>query len=110
VFKGLRHLFFTRNGCYLIIFDMRTMASSAEGADRERALKSLLAWILNASLHARGAPMFLVGTHKDKISSPADHEAMSNLLRDKFWSSPVWSSVQAFKDYLGVNEFQKLGQ
>jgi GTPase SAR1 family protein len=100
VFKGLRHLFFTRNGCYLIIFDMRTMASSAEGADRERALKSLLAWILNASLHARGAPMFLVGTHKDKISSPAEHQDISDEIKRRFDANVLSSILHNREDQL----------
>jgi GTPase SAR1 family protein len=107
VFYSLHHLYLTRYCLYLVVFSMEWLSSSASEATKQQCIKFLSFWLNSIFHHARAppgyksgriAPIMLVGTHKDKISSPADHEVISKLLHDKFASSPVWSSVLAFKE------------
>lgn len=39
------------------------------------------------------APIAIIGTRKDKISSPADHQRISTILYDHFSSSLAWANV-----------------
>lgn len=71
-------------------------------SSRDRSLSFLSFWLSSIYLHAKApdgsvAPIFLVGTHKDTISSPADHEAISLLIYEKFKTSPAFGSVVPFK-------------
>ena len=56
-------------------------------------------WFKSVALHARDpkdgslAPVFLVGTHKDKVPDPSDHEHISKILHEKFGH---WPSLQRF--------------
>jgi hypothetical protein len=57
-------------------------------------------WFKSVSLHARDpddgslAPVFLVGTHKDMVPDPRDHEAISQMLYKRFKNRP---SLQPFE-------------
>jgi len=97
---------------YLLVFNMEWLAaprSSSGGgcrldssSSRDRSLRFLSFWLSSIYLHAKApdgsvAPIFLVGTHKDAISSPADHEAISLLIYEKFKTSPAFGSVVPFK-------------
>ena len=39
------------------------------------------------------APILIIGTHKDKVPYPEQHEAISKLLDDLFQAHPAWSRV-----------------
>ena len=54
-------------------------------------LQSVWAYTSGATTHA--APIFLVGTHKDMLPSPAHHEEISKLLFKEFSDSPAWATV-----------------
>jgi GTPase SAR1 family protein len=106
-FYSLHHLYLTRYAVYLVVFNMEWLAPSADIATKQRCIKFLSFWLNSIFLHARApvgyksgriAPILLIGSHKDKVRSPADHEAISTLLYDRFGSSPVWSSVVEFSE------------
>ncbi len=112
-FYSLHHLYLTRHAVYLLVFNMEWLvgprsleqsAGAGSASKRESSLSFLSFWLNSIYLHAKSpdgsvAPIFLVGTHKDIVSSPADHEAVSVLIYDKFKSSPAFSSsVLPFKN------------
>jgi hypothetical protein len=41
-------------------------------------------------------PIILVGSHKDLVSSPKEHERISKMLCDTCKAAPAWSSVEHF--------------
>lgn len=49
------------------------------------------------------APIALIGTRKDKISNPADHQRISTILYDHFSSSLAWPSVIENDTAVGAN-------
>jgi hypothetical protein len=110
-FYSLHHLYLTRHGVYLLVFNMEWLVghrafgnttSSDGGSKRDSSLGYLSFWLNSIYLHAKSpdgsvAPVLLIGTHKDLISSPADHEAISACIYDKFKTSPAFGSVVPFK-------------
>jgi hypothetical protein len=71
-------------------------------------LDFLAFWLDSIALHGVDpkeeppvAPILLVGTHKDRVKSPAEHENISKLLYDKFKHKPAWSSVELFEKATG---------
>ena len=58
VFYSLHHLFLTKNGVYLLIFDLRQVLDS----DAENAFAYLSFWLNVVWLHAPNTPVLLVGT------------------------------------------------
>jgi hypothetical protein len=80
----------------------RTSAGGGCSSAHDRSLSFLSFWLNSIYLHAKSpdgsvAPIFLVGTHKDAINSPTDHEAISLLIYEKFKTSPAFGSVVPFK-------------
>ena len=95
VFNIIHHLFLTRYGVYLIVFDMQLIL----GADREKCLAYLRFWIYSVFMHTHRrkadgtfdmAKIALVGTHKDIVVSSADHAEISFILDSAFDSNPAW--------------------
>ena len=82
VFYALHHVFLSRYGVYLTVFDMRKLSQSATADTRDEALAFLRHWLHSISLHAPAAPVFLLGTHKDTIKTLAEHRSIDALLRD----------------------------
>ena len=75
VFLSLHHLFLTRFGVYVVVFDMTLLAGgrlsggTAEGA---KAMRTIRFWLSTIAVHSQRqgeaggtAPIVLVGTHKD---------------------------------------------
>jgi GTPase SAR1 family protein len=73
VFYALHHLYLTRYGVYLCIFDMRAMTSSDEKV-RAESMNYTNFWLRSIQMHAPGAPVFLIGTFKDVVPSLEKHE------------------------------------
>jgi GTPase SAR1 family protein len=111
-FYSLHHLYLSRHGVYLLVFNMewlvgpRASVQKAHGLDGSSTCDSSLSflsfWLNSIYLHAKSpdgsvAPIFLIGTHKDVIRSPADHESISVLIYEKFKTSPAFGSVVPFK-------------
>ena len=104
VFYILYHLFLTVFGTYVLTFSMDRLAPSALASEREQTLAMIRYWLDNIALHTgtgheeHNAPLFLVGTHKDKVPEPRDHEAISQLLWANFSQHVQWPYVVALKE------------
>ncbi|CAE7272488.1 roco5 [Symbiodinium sp. CCMP2592] len=81
VFHNLHHLFLSRCSVYLVVFKMPHLLRSDESCDR--AIAMLRYWLNSLAMHARGAPVLLVGTHKDDVPQSGDHRKISKILWDK---------------------------
>ena len=75
IFYHFQRLYLTRYGVYLLCFDMSKIIL-------DKQLSYLRFWLKSIEVHASGAPVLLVGTHKDAVSSPADHQLINELLQD----------------------------
>eukprot|EP00924_Labyrinthula_sp_SR-Ha-C_P016531 snap_masked-scaffold_6-processed-gene-6.35-mRNA-1 protein AED:0.46 eAED:0.46 QI:0/-1/0/1/-1/1/1/0/869 len=62
VFYSLHHLFMTEYGCYLIIFNAENILNDVDGSQSSQ-IAFLKFWLNSKKLHARSAPLILVGTH-----------------------------------------------
>ena len=98
IFNVIHHLFLTEYGVYVLCFNMEWMSTENE-VDRERCLKYLRHWIDNIYMHTcdaktqKCAPFVLVGTHKDRVSSPKEHHDVDAILHQTFNQSPAWHSL-----------------
>ena len=99
VFNIMHHLFITPNSVYLIVFNMEWLKPSASELVRNKALSYLRFWINSVIVHTFNsttrttATILFVGTHKDKVPSIADHEAISNTLFELVTACPVSPDV-----------------
>lgn len=75
VFHNLHHLFLSRYSVYLVVFKMPHMLK-----DPQRAAEMIRYWLNSLALHAKGAPILLVGTHKDQVKSSEEHQQISDVL------------------------------
>ena len=90
VFYTLHHIFLTRCGVYLCVFDMQEF--QVEGAKALR-LKYLEFWLSSIRIHANGAPVLLVGTHKDIVSDAREIMAIDNEVRRTFIDKGLLTNV-----------------
>lgn len=77
VFYTLHHLFLTKYGVYLIVFDQLKILSQEEGPT-----KFLKFWLNSIKFHAKEAPILMVGTFLDKLENPKDVEKVDKIIRD----------------------------
>lgn len=90
VFYSVHHLFLTRNGAYLIVFNMaRLLATNS----RLETLNYLTFWLNSVHAHADGAIVILVGTHADIVSTLQQHQEISAIIDTTFASSPALNNV-----------------
>ena len=86
VFNIIHNLFFTSFGVYVVVFQMVDILDDKK---MDQSLNELSFWINSVVMHTlnckagKTAPVFLVGTHKDIVSSPSEHERISNLIYDR---------------------------
>mmetsp|Transcript_5464 Transcript_5464/g.7228 ORF Transcript_5464/g.7228 Transcript_5464/m.7228 type:complete len:623 (+) Transcript_5464:1359-3227(+) len=66
VFYTMHHIFLTKTGIYVLVFDMRELL---ELVTREEAKKYLRFWLRSINMHAPQAPLLLVGTFCAEIQS-----------------------------------------
>lgn len=88
---------------YLLVFNMKWLSLTAKPKETEECLNELQGWLTSIRVHARSkddtkpVPILLIGTHKDEVRSPAEHERISDLLYNTFRSTAVWrTSVEMF--------------
>jgi GTPase SAR1 family protein len=98
VFNVIHPFFLTRFGVYVVTFNMEWLSSTADPAIREECVRYLSFWLNSVLIHTQNekgevAPIFLVGTRKDLITSPAEHQQISTFLYNAFCNSLVWSYV-----------------
>ena len=97
-FYMLLHLYMSRYCVYPVLFNMEWLLPGAP--EHETCLNFLAFWLGAISMHAVDpsdnsiAPILLLGTHKDKVPHPEQHEAISRLLDEKFQDHPAWATVQ----------------
>ncbi|KAK3271791.1 hypothetical protein CYMTET_19881, partial [Cymbomonas tetramitiformis] len=75
LFDALHQVFLSQQGVYLLVFSM-----SALQADAESVLQRLRFWLDSLRLHARSAPLLLVGTHGDRVQDPEARRELSSVL------------------------------
>jgi len=97
VFDVLHHLFLTQHGVYVLCFNCEWLREGAPPADTKRCIKFLRSWLHSIVLHTYDAenktcaPVVLVGTHCDIVSSPEEHEKISFKLNEELNKSLAWS-------------------
>ena len=62
VFYSLHHLFLTRYGVYLLVFNLHEFMT-----DRTTSEQYLTFWLKSIGMHAKEAPLLLIGTFVDKL-------------------------------------------
>jgi GTPase SAR1 family protein len=98
VFNAIHPFLLTKYGVYVIVFDMRELVNNNE-KDREECLKNIRFWLNAIAIHSYDesrkemAPIFLVGTRKDFISTPEEHEIVSKLLNETFQRHHAWPFI-----------------
>jgi GTPase SAR1 family protein len=107
VFNAIHPFFLTKYGLYVVVFDMRQLVKSAEEKEKEECLKNLRFWLNSVSLHSYDedrremAPIILVGTRKDIVSSPEDHEEISKVLSSNLGDHSCWNFLISNRHGLG---------
>jgi len=97
VFNVIHHLFLTQYGVYVLCFNCEWLQEGAPPADTERCLGFLRSWLNSIVLHTYDAenktcaPVVLVGTHCDIVSSPEEHEKISFKLNEELGKSLAWT-------------------
>ena len=85
VFNIIHHLFLTSYGVYVVVFNMVDMLDH-----KQKCLTELSFWINSIVMHTRHsegsntAPVFLVGTHKDKVYEFSKHKFISDEIEKRF--------------------------
>jgi len=104
-FDDTHSLFLTRWSIYLLTVDMRSLLNSAPAEERLEALENIRFWLNSIAVHAVDpsdnslAPIIIVGTHKDKVSEPKEHEEISKMLYERFSHCSAWNrGVISFKN------------
>ena len=102
------HFFMTSHGVYCLVFNMEWIISEDERV-RKECMDDIRLWLGAAVMHAwndeteESAQIVLVGTRKDKISSPRDHERISTLLHKTFSYHQAWPSILTDHEATGAN-------
>ncbi|CAN0225597.1 unnamed protein product, partial [Ectocarpus fasciculatus] len=102
VFNVIHHLFLTPSGVYVLTFNMESLVSGEQ--ERQRSLSYMRFWLNSIIVHAfdsttgATAPIFIVGTRKDKVPDPEKHAEISTLIHDNFNGCRAWPSVVSNKN------------
>ena len=104
-FDDAHSLFLTRSSIYLLTVNMQSLLPGASSEERRESLGNIRFWLNSIAVHAVDpsdnslAPIVIIGTHKDKVSDPKDHEAISKTLYDTFSHTSAWNRcVISFKN------------
>jgi len=98
VFYSLHHLFMTKYGVYLIIFDMSQIMDK-DTETKDSCLLYIRFWLNSVWAHARRVDdngtvscckLILVGTHKDIVVSAEQHNEIATIMANEFSMHPVW--------------------
>jgi GTPase SAR1 family protein len=97
VFNAIHPFLLTKYGVYVVVFDMRELVNNEK--DREECLKNIRFWLNAIAIHSYDesrkemAPIILVGTRKDFIKTPEEHEIVSKLLNETFQRHHAWPFI-----------------
>ena len=100
VFRGIQHLLFSRNGVYVVIFNLTDFVSNNNNLRQDHSLEHLRYWVSSIKMDATSEqdnatypPIVLVGTHFDKIKDQAECDdslkKINSLLIENFESLGV---------------------
>jgi len=105
-FSVIHHLFISPYSICVLVFSMEWFKSH-----ETQCLRGLSDWLNSVIVHTYSdsnlncpptmAPIVFVGTHKDVVSSPAEHEEISTKLHFEFSKSVAWDFVLFNKNGLG---------
>ena len=94
--RSFHQLFFTFYGVYIVVFNMVDML---DDNNNERSLTEVSYWMNSIVTHHRQkntgkmAPVFLVGTHGDKVTDSSMHRLISTVLEERLRWSLVWPTI-----------------
>jgi hypothetical protein len=102
IFGCLLNIFFSLFAVFELVFDMSWLVSP-DASVRNYHKRVLKRWLNSIVVHtaresADGSgltmsPIFIVGTHKDVVSSPALHLQISNTIADMFRGHVAWKFI-----------------
>ena len=95
-FYELYSILFSEFAVYVLVFNMEWLLP--DSPDLENGLAYLRHWLHTVGVYCRHTSIILVGTHKDRVQQPRDHELISGLLYQKFREHPSWPSVSEWQD------------
>ena len=87
VFRSLHQLFLTGSSIYTIVFSLVDLLRGSESS-RRSAIEHLQHWIEAVVVHTlnpttqQTAAVIFVGTHKDVVPAPADHDKASKIIHE----------------------------
>jgi hypothetical protein len=97
VFDSIHHLFLTKYGVYLIVFNMEWLNKDGPDKDKDKCIDYIRSWLNSIAVHTfenkKTAPIFLIGTHQDIIKETSDHLKISKLLYQEFHDSTSWEFI-----------------
>ena len=89
IFSSIHHLFLTKYGVYLVVFNMKWIVGSEE--EKSECLEYLDFWINSVAMHTSdiqkqvyAAPIAIVGTHADIVTDVNEYKRISDEINDKF--------------------------
>ena len=103
IFYAVHHLFLTRFGVYLVLFDMRKILKPETRSD---SINFIRFWLNSIALYARsstdngkeesgkGSPIFLIGSHKDVVPEVEEHKNISDILTRTFGANIERQNIQ----------------
>ena len=95
-FYELYSILLSEFSMYIIVFNMAWLLP--QSSDMEQAVAYLRHWLYTAGVYCKYTKIFLVGTHKDIVSSPSDHESISKVLFENLSSIPYWTVIEPFRE------------
>jgi GTPase SAR1 family protein len=105
IFDSIHPFFLTKYGLYVIVFDLRELVSLPDKTpevyekEKQRCLSTILFWLNAISIHSfdeqrrEMAPIFIVGSRKDYVKHPKQHEDISKLLFNVFHNHRAWPFI-----------------
>ncbi|EGD77628.1 hypothetical protein PTSG_08722 [Salpingoeca rosetta] len=84
--------FLTEYAVYLLVFSMEDLLHQDE-SKRTEAWEFMEHWLSSLHLHAKGAPVLIVGTFADVVSQRKQHEQISRDIHSRLRHNPAFASV-----------------
>eukprot|EP00808_Paulinella_micropora_P016426 g21601.t1 len=102
VFHSLHHLFLKRGALYAVLFNMSDLVEGADPKLKQACLSHLRFWLRSLEMHAHDhatgwAPIFLVGTHKDKVCKEFEHRSIADILDHEFQGSKIYHCKKLYR-------------
>jgi hypothetical protein len=89
-------ILFSEYAVYVLVFNMEWLLPGSP--DTSACLAYLRHWLHAVGVYCRHTSILLVGTRKDRVRDPREHEAVSDALYAALRSHPSWPAVSEFRD------------